>query len=57
VGDNALHCVLFLSELECGCKRLPFFVIRDVGHDVEFPPRVFDRDVAYGNVIDFLGLG
>jgi len=57
VGDNAPHCVRFLSELECKCKGSPFFGIREVGHDVEFPPRVFDRDVAYGKVIDYLVLG
>jgi len=57
VGYNARHCVRFLSELECGCKGSPFFGIRKVGHDVEFPPEVFNRDVAYGKVIDHLVLG
>ena len=56
VGDNARHCVRFLSELECRCKGSPLFGIREVGHDVEFPPRVFDRNVAYGKVIDYLVL-
>jgi len=57
VGDNARHCVHFLSELECRCKGSPFFGMPEVGHDVEFPPRVLDRDVAYGKVIDYLVLG
>jgi len=57
VGDNARHCIRFLSELECECKGSLFFGIREVGHDVEFPPRVFDRDVAYCMVIDYLVLG
>jgi hypothetical protein len=52
VGDDARHSVSLLSELECGCKGLPFFGIREVGHDVEFPPRVFDRDIAYSKVMD-----
>jgi len=57
VGDNARHCVRFLSELESRCKHLPFFYIREVGYNVEFPPKVFDRDVAYGQVNDYLVLG
>jgi hypothetical protein len=28
-----------------------------VGHDVEFPAKVFIRDVAYGKVIDCFVLG
>jgi hypothetical protein len=47
VGDDIRHCVCLLSELECGCKGSPFFGIWEIGHDLEFPPRVFDRDVAY----------
>ena len=57
MGDDARHSVSLLSELECGCKGSPFFGIREVGHDVKFPSRVFDRDVAYGKVIDYLVLG
>jgi len=57
VGDDARHRVSLLSELKCGCKDSPFFGIRGVGRDVEFPPRVFDRDVASGKVIDYLVLG
>ena len=57
VGDNACHCVRFLSELECGSKGSPSFGIWEVGHDVEFSPRVFDGDVAYGKVIIYLVLG
>jgi len=57
VGDDACHCVRFLSQLECGCKDSPFFNIRDIGHDVGSPPRVFDRDVAYGKVIDYFFQG
>jgi hypothetical protein len=57
VGDDACHSVSLLSELECGGKGSPFLGIREVGHDVEFPPRVFDRDVAYCKVIDYLVLG
>jgi len=57
VSDNARHSVGLLIELECGCKGSPFVGFREVGHDIEFPPRVFDRDVAYGKVIDYLGLG
>ena len=57
VGDNARHCVHCLSELECRCKGSPFSSIREVGHDVEFPPRVFDCDVAYSKVMDYLVLG
>jgi len=56
VGDDVRHCVCFLSELECRCNGSPFFGIREVGHEVEFPPRVIDRDVAYGMVIDYLVL-
>jgi len=57
VGDDARHCVCFLSDLKWGCQVSPFFGIREVEHDVEFCPRVFDRDVAYGKVIDYLVLG
>jgi len=57
VGDDPHHCVSRLSGLECGCNGSPFFGIREVGHDVEFPPRVFDRNVAHGKVIDHLDLG
>jgi len=57
VGDDAHHSVSLLSELKCGCKGSPFFGIREVGHDVEFPPGVFDHDVAYGKVIDYFILG
>jgi len=56
VGDDPRHNVSLLSELQCGCKGSPFFSIREVGHVVEFPPRVFDRDVTYGKVIDYLVL-
>jgi len=56
VGDNARHCVRCLSELEYRCKGSPFFGIREVLHYIEFPPRVFDRDVAYCKVIDYLVL-
>jgi len=57
VGDDARHSVSLLSELECGCKGLPFFGIWELGHYVEFPPGVFDHDIAYGKVIDYFGLG
>jgi len=57
VCDDSCHCVSLLRELESGCKGLPFFRIRDVEHDVEFPLRVFDRDAAYGKAIDYLLLG
>jgi hypothetical protein len=57
VGDDSHHSVTLLSEIECGCKGSPFFGIREVGHDVEFPPRVFDTDVAYDKFIDYLSLG
>jgi len=57
VGDDTRHYVRLLSELECGCKGSPFFGIREDGHDVEFPPRVFDHDVAYGKVMACLVLG
>jgi len=57
MGDDTRHCVRLLSEHQCGCKGLPYFGIEKVGHDVEFPPRVFDRDVTYGNVIDYVVLG
>ena len=57
MGDGARHRVGLLYELEGGGKGLPFFGIREVGHDVELPPRVFDRDVAYGKVIDYHVLG
>ena len=57
VGDDARHSVSLLSELECGCKGSPFFGILEVAHDVEFPPRVFDCDVAYGKIIDYFVLG
>jgi hypothetical protein len=56
VGNNGRHCVRFLTELEGGCKGSPFFSMWDVGHDVEFPPTVFDGDIAYRNVIDYLVL-
>jgi hypothetical protein len=54
VSDDARHRVSLLSELECGCKGLALFGIREFGHDVKFAPRVFDRDVTYGKVIDYL---
>ena len=57
MGDDARIIISLLSELECGCKGSPFFGIGEVGQDVEFPPRVFDRDVTYGKVIDYLVLG
>ena len=57
VGDDAHHRVSLLRELECGCNGSALFGIREVGHNVEFPPRVFDRNVAYGKVIDYLVLG
>ena len=47
VGDHTRDCVRLLSELECGCKGSPFFSIREVGHDVEFHPTVFNRNVTY----------
>jgi hypothetical protein len=57
VGDNSHHCVRHLSELECACKGSSFFGIWEVGYDVEFPPRVFNRDVTYGKVIDYFVQG
>ena len=56
VGDDVRHSVSLLSELECGCKGSPFFGIQEVGHDVEFTLRVFNHDVAYGKVLDYLVL-
>jgi len=56
VGDDTRHCVCLLSEHENGCKSSPFFGIREDGHDVEFLPRVLDRDVAYSKIIDYLVL-
>jgi len=56
-GDNTCHCVRLVSDLECGCKCSLLFGIREVGHEAEFPPTVFNRDVAYGKVIDYLDLG
>jgi len=55
--DSTCHCVRLLSELECGYKGLPFIDIREVGNYIEFPPRVFNHDVAYCMVIDYLVLG
>ena len=57
MGDDSRYCVRLLRELECGCKGSPFFGMREVGYDVEFPPRVFDRDVAYGKVIGYVVRG
>ena len=54
VGEDTGHCVHLLSELEGGWKGLQLIIIQEVGHDVEHPPRVFDRDVTYGKVIDYL---
>jgi hypothetical protein len=57
VGDKAGYIVSLLSELECRCKGSPLFGILEVGHDVELSPRLFDHDVAFGKVIDYLVLG
>jgi len=53
VAHDACHYVRFLRDLECRCKRSPFFGIRERRYAGQRTPRVFDRDVTYGKVIDY----